>query len=751
VSDGESRNFIREIIEEDLRTGLHTQVVTRFPPEPNGYLHIGHAKAICINHSMAARYGGRFHLRFDDTNPEKESDEYVRAIQHDIRWLGMEWDGLYFASDVFDTMVELAEGLILKGLAYVDLQPVDEMRAKRGTVSEAGVRHPDADLPPEHHLRLFRAMRAGEFADGTAVLRGRVDMTAANMKMRDPLLFRVRHVPHHRAGDAWCIYPMYDYAHPLEDALEGVTHSLCTLEFENNRDIYDWVIDNTAVTTAPKQYEFARLSMTYTVLSKRFLLGLVERELVDGWSDPRMPTLSGFRRRGVRPEALRAFVDKIGVAKANSTVDLEVLDGTIRDDLNTVAPRVMAVLDPLEVVITNLPEGQVEWLDARYWPHDVPNEGTRRVPFTRQLFIERGDFAVDPPRKWRRLSPGAEVRLRYGFFIRCERVVTDESGHVVRLECTYDPATRGGGSPDGRKVQGTLHWVSASHGLPAEIRVFDRLFKVERPGADGDLFDDLNPASLRVHRGVIEPSVADDPADRRYQFERQGYFWRDPTDGRGDDLVFNRIVGLKDSWARKKPAPAPKPKAPKKQAKKAPAKRPELTADQAVVAAALIERGVGAKDADTLATNPELIGWLDAAEGAGASLKGATSWVVNALRAALKDGPVSLDGAGLGALIGLQERGDISSKAAKQVFARMAAEGGDAASWVDSLGLAKLSDPVAIGALVDQVMAAHPAKVAEYQGGRTGLMGFFVGQVLKASGGRADPGVVNRLVRQKLS
>ena len=548
----QGRDFVREIVAADLASGKHGgRVATRFPPEPNGLLHIGHAKAICLDFGVAAENGGTCNLRFDDTNPETEEASYVEAIKRDIRWLGFEWSELRHASDYFEQLYAYGVRLIEKGSAYVDSLSEEEIRAHRGTVTEPGRPSPYRDRPAEESLDLFRRMRAGEFADGAHVLRARIDMASPNMIMRDPVLFRIRHAHHYRTGAEWCIYPMYDFAHCLSDSIEGITHSLCTLEFVNNRAIYDWLLEEVeAPEPVPRQYEFARLNLEYTIVSKRKLLRLVEEGRVSGWDDPRMPTLSGLRRRGVTPEAIRAFCGLVGIAKADNRVDAAKLEYAIRDDLNMRVPRVMCVLRPLKVVITNFPEGETDWLDAPLYPHDVPLEGTRPVPFTRELHIERHDFMEDPPRRFFRLAPGREVRLRYGYFIRCEEVVKDEAGEVVELRCTYDPETRGGSAPDGRKVRGTIHWVSAEHSRPCEVRLYDRLFSTRDPDR-GDFLAQLNPDSLVVRpKARVEPSIAGDPPGTRYQFERVGYFISDEADSRPDRLVYNRTVPLRDTWAK---------------------------------------------------------------------------------------------------------------------------------------------------------------------------------------------------------
>jgi glutaminyl-tRNA synthetase len=546
------QDFIRAIVAEDVNAGKHGgRVATRFPPEPNGYLHIGHAKSICLNFGVAREFGGICNLRFDDTNPTKEDVEYVDSIQEDVRWLGFTWhDRPYYASDYFERLYEYAVHLINEGLAYVDSLTGDEIRAHRGTLTEPGKDSPYRNRPVAENLDLFARMRAGEFADGAHVLRAKIDMASPNINMRDPVLYRIRRAHHHRTGDAWCIYPMYDFAHPPSDALEHITHSLCTLEFEDHRPLYDWLIEHLPVPSTPRQIEFARLNLTYTVMSKRKLLELVEEGHVSGWDDPRMPTIVGMRRRGYTPEAIRTFCDRIGVAKRENMVDVALLEHAVREDLNLRAPRVMGVLDPIRVVIENYPEEQTEEFEVTNNPED-DSAGTRRVPFSRVLYIERDDFREDPPKKFFRLAPGREVRLRGAYLITCTSVVKDPAtGAVLELRCQYDPATRGGAAPDGRKVKATLHWVSAAHALDAEVRLYDRLFNSENPGASDDFRRDLNSRSLEVLTACkLEPSVANALPGTRYQFERLGYFSVD-LDSRPGALVFNRTVTLKDTWAR---------------------------------------------------------------------------------------------------------------------------------------------------------------------------------------------------------
>ncbi len=548
-------HFIREIIAEDVRHGKYGgRVHTRFPPEPNGYLHIGHAKSICLNFGIAAEFGGLCNLRFDDTNPTKEEVEYVESIKADVRWLGFDWeDRLFYASDYFEQLYQYAVQLIRAGRAYVDSLSTEDIRATRGTATGAGQESPYRHRSVEENLDLFTRMRAGDFAEGAHVLRAKIDMASPNVLMRDPVMYRILHAPHHRTGDTWCIYPMYDYAHCVSDSVEGITHSLCTLEFEDHRPLYDWFLDALEI-YHPQQIEFARLNINYTVLSKRMLLKLVEQGYVTGWDDPRMPTISGLRRRGYTPEAIRTFCERIGVAKRNSVVDVALLEHCLREDLNRRAPRVMGVLRPLRVVIANYPEDQVEALEAVNNPED-PSMGTRKVPFSRVLYIERDDFREDPPKQFFRLAPGREVRLRYAYFITCTGMVKDErTGEVVELHCTYDPATRGGDAPDGRKVGATLHWVSAAHALEAEVRLYEHLFAKADPSdnqAGGDFTDHLNPQSLEVLTSCrVEPSLAGAAPGDRYQFERLGYFCVDTVDAAPGALVFNRTVTLRDTWAR---------------------------------------------------------------------------------------------------------------------------------------------------------------------------------------------------------
>ena len=563
-----SNNFIQTIIEEELAAGKHQTVVTRFPPEPNGYLHIGHAKAICINFGLAKKFGGTCHMRFDDTNPVKEDQEFVDSIQRDIKWLGWEWgDHLFFCSDYFEQFYQFAVELIKKGLAYVDDLTPDEIRAHRGTLTQPGQNSPYRDRPVEENLELFQGMREGKFEDGARVLRAKIDMASPNMNMRDPTLYRIRRAHHHRTGDDWCIYPMYDFSHPLNDALEGITHSLCSLEFENHRPLYDWAVQNTSVPCQPRQIEFARLNLTYTVMSKRKLLDLVDTQTVRGWDDPRMPTLAGFRRKGYNPESIRNFIETVGVGKADSWISPELLEDHLRDDLNPKAQRVMGVLKPLKLVITNLEADYHEDVEVPYFPDDAvalreerglgkPNPASRLVPFTREIYIEQDDFMEEPIKGFKRLRPGGEVRLRRAYVVKCESVVKDGEGNLVEVHCTYDPLTKGGDTPDGRKVQGTIHWVSATRAVPCEFRLYEQLFTVEKPDAEKrDYRELINPDSLTVRVGVVEPGMATVRPGERFQLERTGYFIVDsdsenPPPGGEQILVMNRIAPLRSSWKK---------------------------------------------------------------------------------------------------------------------------------------------------------------------------------------------------------
>lgn len=775
----ENLDFIRAIVAQDVRQNRYGgRVVTRFPPEPNGFLHIGHAKSICLNFGVALDFGGICNLRMDDTNPETEDLAYVEAFQQDIRWLGFDWgDRLYFASDYYEQLYAYAVQLIEAGKAYVDSLNEEEIRAYRGTVTEPGRESPYRNRSVEENLDLFARMRAGEFADGEHVLRGKIDMAAPNMKMRDPLFYRIRHANHYRTGDTWCIYPMYDFAHPLSDAIEGVTHSICTLEFENNREIYDWLLDNTQNPPRPHQYEFARLNLDYTVMSKRKLLQLVGEGYVDGWDDPRMPTIAGLRRRGVTPEAIRTFSERVGVAKTNSRVEISLLEHTIRDDLNYRAPRVMAVLRPLKLVIDNYPEDQVEELDASYWPRDVPNEGARKVPFARELYIERDDFMENPPADFFRLAPGREVRLRFAYLVTCTDVVKDpQSGEIIEVHCTYDPQTKGGVAAKGRRVQGTLHWVSVQHALPAEVRLYEQLFTAPDPEdvPEGHNFKELlNPKSKEViGEAWIEPSVAQDPPGSRYQFERLGYFISDTVDSRAQRLVYNRIIELRDSWAAKsspsaESAPVPAPpavaataavvtgEAENRRSKtevrdSIRAANPELAARLTRYSETL---GLSFEDADLLSGDLALATFFEDALAVYDNAKSVANWITNEVLREAKEKPLDqlpVQGKQIGALAQLVDGGEITPAMAKEVFATMMRTGTDPAQIVREQGLAPIRSEEQLIPFVEKVIAANPEKAAQYRGGKSGLLGFFVGQVMRETQNRADPKLVQALVQGAL-
>ncbi len=774
-SGAEPRDFVRAIVAHDLATGKHTRIATRFPPEPNGYLHIGHAKSICLNFGVARENGGTCNLRFDDSNPETEEAEYVESIQADIRWLGFEWDGLHFASDYFEALYERAEILIRKGLAYVDSLSEDEIRTYRGTVTETGRESPYRDRSVEENLDLFRRMRSGELPDGAAVLRAKIDMAAANMKMRDPLLYRIRHAEHYRRGDEWAIYPLYDFTHCLSDSLERITHSFCTLEFENNREIYDWILEAVGEPEPrPRQIEFARLNLSFTVLSKRRLLELVREGHVEGWDDPRMPTLSGLRRRGVPPGAIRDFCDRVGVARADNVVDVALLEHSIRDALNTEAPRVLAVLDPLKVVIENYPEGppaRAEELEAPYFPRDVGKPGSRALPFSRELWIERDDFAETPPKGWHRLAPGREVRLRYGYFVRCTGVVKDEAtGRVSEVRCTYDPATRGGSAPDGRKVRGTIHWVSAAHAMEAEVRLYDRLFTVPRPGAGPDDYrSHLNSESLVVRAGArLEPSVAAAAPGSRFQFERQGYFYLDPGSCADGAPVFNRIVTLRDGWARQE-AREPEPTTTRERDEGAaagstgaaggpPAPPPDPRERLDAAALARFGRyaddlGLDPRDARILAEDEVRAALFEAALERHDDPRGIANWIVNDLSREAKEQPLAelpFGGAELAELVALVDDGTLSVPLAREVFATLVVRGGSPREIARARGLEQVSDASELEPLVARVLAEHPEEAERLRAGEAKLLGFFVGQVMRASAGKANPAEVQRLLRAAL-
>ncbi len=762
-----STDFIREIVEDDLRTGKHGgRVVTRFPPEPNGYLHIGHSKAITVDFGIAGQYGGRCNLRFDDTNPVKEDVEYVEAIERDVQWLGYSFgDKALYASDYFEEMYGLAEDLVRAGKAYVDHSSDDEIKEGRGTLSEPGRPSRFRDRTVDDNLALLREMRGGGLPDGTCVLRARIDLAAANMKMRDPLLYRIRHAHHHRTGDAWCIYPMYDYAHPLSDAIEGITHSICTLEFENNRELYDWVIEHTGVSerhgfSRPQQIEMARLNLDYTVMSKRKLLALVRDGHVSGWDDPRMPTLAGMRRRGYSPEALRALCEMVGVAKTNSIVDIGKLEYCVRDDLNQNAPRVLGVVRPLKVTITSWPDGEVEQLEAPYFPTDIGKPGARMVPFARELLIDRDDFMVEPAKDYQRLAPGRTVRLRHGYAITCDEVVRDASGEVVELRCSHLSGSVGSNPPD-LKIWGVIHWVSARHAVTAEVRLYDRLFRAPRPeDGDGDFVHNLDPDSLSVVRDArVEPSLATAAPGSRWQLERVGYFNVDPIDSAPGALVLNRIVTLRDVHTRTAAEPVAKPATRSVKSTTRPkgksgneyrdeARRRDLRLAEGY---RMLQEthGLDDKDADLLSGERATLDFFLAALPSGASPSAIARWMNNELPPALGEAPMAdvvRHGRSFGDLVKRVEDGAVTRVFAKDNLGRVLA--GEAVSQDAASGVA---DEGAIATIVDDILGKHADKVAQYRGGKTGLLGFFVGQVVKASAGKADPALVQKLLGQRLS
>jgi glutaminyl-tRNA synthetase len=764
-SEREASDFLRAIVRADVDAGKYGgQVVTRFPPEPNGYPHIGHAKSICLNFGIANEFRGRCHLRFDDTNPTTEDIEYVEAIQRDVRWLGFDWGPyLFHASDYFEKLYEFALELINKGLAYVCSLNEDEMSEYRGTITEPGRPSPYRSRSIAENLDLFRRMRAGEFPEGAHVLRAKIDMASPNMKMRDPAIYRIRHRSHYRTGDAWCIYPLYDFAHCLSDALEHITHSICTLEFENNRELYDWFINNLSVAHVPHQYEFARLNLTYTVMSKRLLLELVTGGYVKGWDDPRMPTLSGMRRRGFTPSAIREFCERIGVAKANSTVEFELLEFCQREALNQTARRALCVLKPLRVVIDNYPGGKTESFDAPFFPPDVGGEGSRPLTFSRELYIEQDDFSENPPPKWHRLAPGAEVRLRYAYLVTCKRVVKNAAGEVIEIGCEYDPKSVGGAASDGRKVRGTLHWVNAADAVRCEVRLYDRLFNDPEPnrGKAGPHFTTfLNPDSLAVVEALIEPSVLGSAPGSHFQFERHGFFVVD-ADSAPARLVFNRTVTLRDSWAKivaegapapAKPAPGTPPRAAAKPA--AAVSRPAAEAELGEAAGRLqADFALSHEQARLLGQSPELTAFYRDAVRVHADAKAVANWVTTEVLRELKERSVSelpFSGAAIGELVRLLESEAISTTTAKDVFALMLKGEGSPEELVKARGLGRITDEQELARVVDQVLAQHPDHVKKYKAGQTGLLGALVGQVMRATGGRADAKRVNALMLQSL-
>ena len=747
-----SKDFLRTKVEEDLQSGKYKEIVTRFPPEPNGFPHIGHAKSIVINFGIAQDYKGHCNLRMDDTDPTKEDTIYVEALKDAVKWLGFDWgEQIYHTSDYFDRLYGYAQKLITMGKAYVDSLSEEQIREYRGSVKEAGKRSEYANRSVEENLELLERMKNGEFSDGEHVLRAKIDMAAANMKMRDPLLYRIRRdVHHYRAGDKWAIYPMYDFAHCLSDYIEGVTHSICTLEFENNREVYDWVIDTLELEPPrPYQHEFARLNINYTVMSKRKLLELVEKKYVNGWDDPRLPTIAGYKRRGYTPESILTFCNQIGIAKANSVVDVSQLEFCIRDDLNSKVPRVLCVLDPLKVTITNY-EGS-ETIEAPYYPEDVPKEGSREIVFEKEIYIEREDFSENPPKGYYRLTPTQSVRLRHGYIITCKEIIKDENGKIIEIKAEYHPNSKSGADSSGIKVKSAIQWVGATTAKKVEVRLYDRLFKSEAPEG----IEDLNPDSLKiVADALIEPAVIEDRPDLRFQFERLGYFYADPVDYSDEKPVFNKIVGLKDSWAKKGKTNSRVGR--KKQDKKvqiegevAPMSQEELKLYEEYITRYKLNSEV----ANTLARDVKLSTFFNEAVAlvdGGVTL---ANLVVNEVARALKERGLEALKFGVSEvaeLANLIDDGTISSKIAKEVFELLSKEGGSPKAIVEAKGLAQISDVQIIGKIVDEVIANNPQNVEKFKAGNNKLLGFFIGQVLKATGGRANPQVVNELVANRL-
>ncbi|MBA1432449.1 MAG: glutamine--tRNA ligase/YqeY domain fusion protein [Epsilonproteobacteria bacterium] len=748
------KDFLRTIVENDLKSGKYKEIVARFPPEPNGFPHIGHAKSISINFGIARDYNGRCNLRMDDTNPTKEDTKYVEALEDAVRWLGFTWDGnVRYTSDYFSQLYAYAIELIKKGKAYVDSVSEDEMRQLRGTVTEAGKRSKYANRSVEENLELFERMKKGEFQDGEHVLRAKIDMAAANMKMRDPLLYRIRNVAHFRAGDAWAIYPMYDFAHCLSDYIEGITHSLCTLEFENNREIYDWVLDTLELKPPrPYQYEFARLNINYTVMSKRKLLELVEGGYVNGWDDPRLPTIAGYRRRGYTPESILTFCDQIGIAKANSVVDVVQLEFCIRDDLNTKVPRVMCVLDPVKVTIENY-EGKEE-IDASYYPADIAKEGSRKMPFSKEIYIERDDFSENPPKGYFRLTPEQPVRLKYAYIIKCKEVVKDDSGNIVEIKAEYYPDSKSGEDRSGIKVKSAIHWVSVADAKQVEVRLYDRLFKSEAPEG----IEDLNPDSLKIIKNAfIEPAVITERPDERFQFERQGYFYAEPQDYSDEKPIFNKIVGLKDSWGKKTT------KERRGRSKTTEAKKVQIDgevapmneAQQALFDRYTQELKLNSEVANTLARDEKLSSFFEEeALKEHSTPVNIANIVTNEVARELKQKEIAelkFQPKQIAQLAAMIDDATISTKIAKEVFETMNESGEDPKEIIESRGLVQISDPAVIAPIVADIIEKNPDNVEKFRAGNKKLLGFFVGQVLKATQGKANPQVVNKIVVEKLN
>lgn len=752
----EHKDFLRTIVEEDLKSGKYKEVITRFPPEPNGFPHIGHAKSICINFGIARDYNGYCNLRMDDTNPTTEDTKYVEALKDAVKWLGFDWnDNVYFTSDYFSKIYDYAIELIKMGKAYVDSLNEEEIREYRGTITQAGRRSIYAERSIEENLDLIERMKNGEFKEGEHILRAKIDMSASNMKMRDPLLYRIRHAHHFRTQDEWCIYPMYDFAHCLSDYIEGISHSICTLEFENNRDIYDWVLDTlNLVPPRPYQHEFARLGINYTVMSKRKLLELVNGNYVNGWDDPRLPTIAGYKRRGYTPESILNFCDQIGIAKANSMVDVSQLEFCIRDDLNTKVPRVMCVLDPLKVTIENY-EGNEE-IDASYYPHDVPKVGSRKIPFSKEIYIEREDFMENPPKDYNRLSPEQSVRLRHAYIITCKEVIKDTNGNIIEIKAEYNPISKSGSDTSGIKVKSAIQWVDAVQAKKIEVRLYDRLYSCEVP----DGLEDLNPDSLHIIKNaLVEPAVITDKADVRFQFERQGYFYADPNDYTDEKPIFNKIVGLKDSWAKKTKVGENTDKiesTPKEETKNLQVigEVAPMSEDQKKLFNKYTnELNLNSEVANILARDEKLSSFYEEALSEVNSPVSIANIVANEVAKELKEKQASelkFTASQIAELVKMVDDEIISNKIAKQIFEEMTQTGVNPTKIVEDKGLVQISDPSIILPIIDEIISKNPDNVEKFKAGNTKLLGFFVGQVLKATGGKANPQVVNELVAEKL-
>lgn len=758
VSEIKGRDFLRQIIDEDLEKGNYKKVITRFPPEPNGYLHIGHAKSICINFGIARDYpGGKCHLRMDDSDPAKESYEYVESIKTDVKWLGFDWqDNLFFASDYFEKLYSYAEYLIKKGKAYVCSLSEEKIREYRGTVTQPGKHSPYRQRSVEENLDLFRKMRAGEFNDGEHVLRAKIDMASPNMKMRDPLLYRIRHVNHYRQGEKWCIYPLYDFTHGLSDYIEGITHSICTLEFENNRELYDWILNECDIKEPrPHQYEFARLNVNYNVVSKRKLLELVENKYVNGWDDPRMPTLAGMRRRGITPEAIRNFCESVGIAKSNSVVDMAQFEYYIRDDLNKKVPRALAVLHPLKVIIENYPDSEEEQIEASFYPHDVPLEGSRKIPFTREIYIDRDDFMENPPEGYYRLYPGGEVRLRHAYIIKCEKVIKDKNGQITELRCSYDFKTKSGADASGKKIKGTIHWVSAKYAKKAEVKLYDRLFNTEFPNVIEDSF---NKNSLNIIKNaLVEPALIQSKSGDRYQFERLGYFYLDPIDFEQGNFVFNRIVTLRDSWSKSTKHEKPDKVASEKHKPQKQQEKVEFDINELPEKVRINfnkytnEFGIHKEEALTIAREDKLCKLFEESVSLYNNSRGLSGFIANEIARELKEnGDISVTPDNMAELVKLLDNNVISVKIAKDVIVHLIKGEGSALEIVEKYNLKQINDSSALESIVDSIIKTNPENVAAFRSGKTKLLGFFVGQAMKKTQGKANPELLNEIILSKL-